>query len=436
MRGVLLPMLAAVPLCAAPLHPAAKTVPGPREGVPGYTSAEAVWAEVALPEPLGERGSVAFWFRLGQDYTARPGVAEVRQPLLECPGVFTLDFKASASQVELDWRWADPGLLVNRLRPILPRLPGSEWVHFAVSWDAAQGRFDGWLNGTPLREPGTRLPPWEHRAQLATLRVRLGPVAVAGVSISPEPLDEATLTAQVGAERIGSLRGLLGAREAAPADLAEGRGELLYMTDFVNLADWVAEGPLLVAQVKGGGVEMRSARPDDLPRGHTVLWLRKELPERFLAEWEFQPLGERGLCIVFFAARGRNGEGIFDPALQKREGEFPLYHSGDIDCYHISYYAHTPETPGRLTSNLRKNHGFHLVANGPPGVSAHGRGWHRVQLRKEGARIRLAVEGRQIIDFTDDGQTWGPTLGGGHFGLRQMVWTVAAYRALRIYELP
>ncbi len=420
----------------APSVAEAERVPGPSTALPGYIRTEPVWQEVALPTPLGARGSVAFWFRLEQGYSAGPGEPKRVLPLLECPGVFGFQLKASPAQVELDWSWADKGLLINRLRPILPRLPGGEWLHFAVSWDAARGHFHGWLNGTPLREPGTEVEPWAHTARVAALRIRLGPVAVAGLEVSPEPLEEEALVAKVGPERLGSLRALLGAPDPVLADLGGEKGEPLYSTDFADLGDWVAEGPLLTSRGEGGSLTMRSERPEDLTHGHTVLWLRKELPESFLAEWEFKPLGERGLCIVFFAARGRNGEEIFSPALQKRAGEFPLYHSGDIDCYHISYYAHTPETPGRLTSNLRKNHGFHLVANGPPAISAHSRGWQRVQLRKEGARIRLAVEGRQVLDFTDDGQTWGPTLGRGHFGLRQMVWTVGAYRALRIYPLP
>ena len=54
---------------------------------------------------------------------------------------------------------------------------------------------------------------------------------------------------------------------------------------------------------------------------------------------------------------------------------------------------------------------------------------------KQGTRIRMAVDGDIIIDFTDDGRRAGPVLAGGKLGFRQMQWSSTRYHNLRIYEV-
>ena len=72
-------------------------------------------------------------------------------------------------------------------------------------------------------------------------------------------------------------------------------------------------------------------------KANYVLWCPKNFPSNVYIEWEFQPLKEPGLAILFFAAKGRNGEDLFDESLQPRTGEYPLYHHGDINAFHVSY---------------------------------------------------------------------------------------------------
>jgi hypothetical protein len=56
-------------------------------------------------------------------------------------------------------------------------------------------------------------------------------------------------------------------------------------------------------------------------------------------------------------------------------------------------------------------------------------------LIKDGAHIQLQVDGKVIIDWTDVGSRYGPVLGGGKIGLRQMQWTQAQYRNFRVHAL-
>jgi hypothetical protein len=84
---------------------------------------------------------------------------------------------------------------------------------------------------------------------------------------------------------------------------------------------------------------------------------------------------------------------------------------------------------------MRRNAGFHLVANGPPGIAPGSQEVQGVRLIKDDAHVQLLVDGRVIIDFTDDGRQYGPVLGAGRIGFRQMQWTTAGYRGLCIREL-
>jgi hypothetical protein len=181
-------------------------------------------------------------------------------------------------------------------------------------------------------------------------------------------------------------------------------------------------------------MEMKSQRPDG-PIGHIVHWCPQKFPGSFVAEWDFEILSDNGLCIVFFSAWGKGGKSIFDPSLKPRNGTFEHYTNGDINCYHISYFAYTPNQP-RGVSNLRKNSGFYVVSNGPIGVlGASGGRTHKAVLVKDGARIRMAVDGRVIIDYVDDGQRAGPVWGDGCIGLRQMQWTHGRYRNFKVSAL-
>ena len=114
-------------------------------------------------------------------------------------------------------------------------------------------------------------------------------------------------------------------------------------------------------------------------------------------------------------------ESIFDPALAPRDGLFKLYHSGDLNCYHISYWA-----AGRGTANCRKNRGFHLVAEGKDLVTDGPAGtFQTVRIYKRGGKIRCTVDDVLSVAYDDDGTTFGPVwTHGGWIGLRQMGHTV------------
>jgi hypothetical protein len=399
---------------------------------PGETST------LQLEEPLGAQGAVSLLIQPPETYRNGPDAESLSVNLLEIAGVAMLKFSQSLSNCALVWQWdKDTVKDVLSIKTLLPELPGAEWYHLLYTWDAERGLFCGYLNGVALRSPETVVDAWSMtpRDQVA---IAPGPWEIKGLTFGPSYLLPEEARAGVPEELLdvrADLTGAFGEREAI--DVNERLGALLYETslaDAESIPGWVLEGPGVLEHADGW-MKMYSTRPNG-PDGHVVHWAPDDFPNRFVAEWEVQILSEDGLCIIFFSAMGNNGEDIFDPSLPKREGIFKQYNRGAIRCYHISYFANNPILlPGRVTSNLRKNPGAILVANGPVGIHAGSKEIHKVRLVRDGERMQLLVDGRVVIDWVDDGKRYGAVHGGGKIGLRQMQWTVARYRNLRVWEL-
>ena len=213
----------------------------------------------------------------------------------------------------------------------------------------------------------------------------------------------------------------------------------IYETSFDDeaaLKDWQLEGGKRMSISEGNLVlesEPREIEGESGPN-HLVCWLKKEVPANFLLEFTLRPKDrKRGLNIIFFNARGLNGESIFDPSLKKRDGIFRQYHSGDLNSYHVSYWA-----GDRGFSNLRKNRGFHLVSSGKDYIATGDPDvFQTVQIYKRGGEIRIMVDGVVALGFDDDGKAYGPVhTHSGWIGLRQMGHTLRCeYEYVKVYPL-
>jgi len=211
------------------------------------------------------------------------------------------------------------------------------------------------------------------------------------------------------------------------------KGNLLYSNSFSDkeeMINWKMEGPGTTA-FENGWMHLYSRNE----KGHHVYWCPYDFPNNFIAEWEVQNQEtDAGLCIIFFAALGLNGGDIFDPSLSSRDGDFNDYIKGNMNNYHISYYANGKDDPGREIANLRKNKGFHKVQSDHPGIPLHSTAIHKVQLIKQAGNITMYIDEREIINWTDDGLQYGKVLAGGKIGFRQMKWTHFAYRNFKVWE--
>lgn len=388
--------------------------------------------------PVGNQVTVSFRVFADRWYSSGPGKETLRRELVRVPGIGKCYFVQSSAACLLGWDWEEPvSQSAGWMGTYVPELPGPEWYHVLYTWDSERGLFDGYLNGTSQRECGIAAKPWP-MPSVSSFEWHQGPMKLADVRVEGRYLPPDEVGRRVPAAYRGRRASILGQRpEAEPIDTSGRLGRLLYQSDLSgpkSIEGWVMEGPGIVEFVDGW-MRMSSPIVDGKPKGHIVHWCPADFPQSFVAEWDCRFVSESGLNIVFFAARGVDGRSIFDPSLPTRDGAFKQYTSGPINCYHISYCASSPEQPGRGISNLRKNSGFYLVSNGPPGIDPGDTAPHRLRLIKDGAHIQCQVDGRVFIDWTDDGKRYGPVHGGGRIGLRQMEWSVTRYKDFRVWEL-
>lgn len=185
-------------------------------------------------------------------------------------------------------------------------------------------------------------------------------------------------------------------------------------------------------------MRIRNTCPEEMDQdANIVYWCDRVIPDRVELTWDFYPMADKGLCVFFFSALGKQGESIFDAALSNRTGRYEMYHSGDINAYHISYYRRMYEAERAFQlANLRKSCGFHLVAQGadPIPYPADSRPPYAIRVIKYDAVIVFYVNDLLIFSYEDD-ECFGTHLKEGYIGFRQMAPMIGEYANLKVYEI-
>ena len=112
-------------------------------------------------------------------------------------------------------------------------------------------------------------------------------------------------------------------------------GETRYHNPLATEADVAGlhlEGEACIS-FPAGRLRMENLRdPAEGQKSNFVFWRPQTFPADVSISWEFWPVRETGLCILFFAAVGRDGQDLFDPSLTRRSGQYQQYHHGDINA--------------------------------------------------------------------------------------------------------
>ncbi len=205
-----------------------------------------------------------------------------------------------------------------------------------------------------------------------------------------------------------------------------------------DTADFVMEGSAKVSFPEGKMRLENAMDPELGQKSNFVYWCPLDFPSDIKISWSFRPLREPGLAILFFGAAGIGGEDLFDPSLAERDGQYNLYHSGDINAYHVSYFRRKwDEERAFHTCNLRKSKGFHLVVQGAdpiPNVEDV-MDAYKIEMVKYKGRITFKINELPVFEWVDDGVEYGPVIGGGKIGFRQMAPLIAEYSDLKVWEL-
>lgn len=172
-------------------------------------------------------------------------------------------------------------------------------------------------------------------------------------------------------------------------------------------------------------------------KANYVLWCDKEFPDDVTITWDFKPIKEPGLAMLFFAAKAKNGGSIFDEGLEKRDGQYTQYHHGDINAFHVSYFRRKePDERAFHTCNLRKSYGFYLVTQGADPIpdAAPDLDWYHIKVVKKPTEVDFFINDLKLFHFDDTNPEYGAPLSGGCIGFRQLAPMIGDYANLRVYE--
>ncbi len=205
-----------------------------------------------------------------------------------------------------------------------------------------------------------------------------------------------------------------------------------------DISSFILEGKAEIDFIDNSMQLKNAIANEEGQKANYVLWCPITFPENIKIEWEFKPLSNDGLCIMFFSADGQNAVDLFDTSLKPRTGEYPQYHSSDINAFHVSYFRRKElDEKSFHTCNLRKSNGFHLVAQGadPIPCSYHVSDFYKITITKFDNTINFFVNNLCVFTYIDDGESYGKTLGEGKIGFRQLAPLVARYKNLKVFSL-
>ncbi len=217
--------------------------------------------------------------------------------------------------------------------------------------------------------------------------------------------------------------------------------KLIYENPFKSnddIKDFILEGQAKFTFPEGRMRMENVLDPSEGQKANFVFWCPEEFPSEIKITWDFWPVKEPGLCMLFFAAAGVNGESIMDKSLAPRNGVYKCYNDGDINTLHISYFRRNRNAEINLhTCNLRKSKGFNMVCQGAdPIPEVHDCAPpYKMKLIKYKNEVEFYINQLKIMSWADDGITYGHVLRGGHIGLRQMAPLVAEYADFKVYTV-
>ncbi len=220
-------------------------------------------------------------------------------------------------------------------------------------------------------------------------------------------------------------------------------GDVLYENPLScpdDIKDWVIE-----SKIKGHpAITFPHGRMQMESDCHFLLWCPKDFPDNIAVSWEFQPRNDKGLAMFWTAVTGANGKDLFDPSLQKRDGDYSDYRKGDINALHVAYFRRNAAPPGRgpmgeinfQICSLRKttindNGPVMKRAADPIPCARDAIEPYRMQVIKHGRHFRFSINDFIIIDWIDTGDE-DTVLRGGKIGFRQMRGLIGDYATLTV----
>lgn len=325
-----------------------------------------------------------------------------------------------------------------------PRFERGQWYHVALGWDRDAARIELYLNGELVNaadgyvfdEPGDTL-------YFGNPFIALADVSGSDRLVGPDAVAAAYEAATADDRRVDDVSAAIRGTESTPFDVD--------LSDFELQTDLPLTAPAEVDQFTQFG-------PDSMP-----LAALRATPEGMLFEtrdtWDVENLctlwgpdqyegdlhlecdvrveRENGLALIAFDATTFQRGDVLAHRDFERTGSMKT-HLFQLRNYWWEWL--------RLTPVVRTDRRDHVIAKGPhlapvldhnladvPGVDQ----WHTLTIRREGERVRCAIDDRCLLDARDPPFTGtGPPYNVGRIAIRHMQKTRIRYRNLRVWTRP
>jgi Domain of unknown function (DUF1961) len=340
-----------------------------------------------------------------------------------------------------------------------------QWYQLAVTWNHAAGRYRVYANGVLVAAEDASAPrPFDHD--------RCGPLLYAGnpalafsefaffdQELAPGELRERFAAEATGAcpELQGRLERHWGGTGLPQIELpvgAEWRETLaLPLNRAADLEKFFHQGGTPTVQTTGEGLRITTPGLDQFFKNRTsleerhdvgfdmtrmYLWSHQVFEGDIHASFEFKLHQHGGLCLFMAQAAGMQGEDFLEDYFLRADGRMITVCWEDVRNYHWEFYREICDVRNDVVSHaMLKNPWYRPMAFQVEDRQWELERWYRLDFFQQGARIRGAIDGVQVIDVTDSGfDNNGPVLRRGRVCIRCMMRTDMTVRNLSVRERP
>ena len=179
-----------------------------------------------------------------------------------------------------------------------------------------------------------------------------------------------------------------------------------------GMSDWWTEGGERV-RVEAGRLHVSADNPATPGGGVATVWHRTPHAADFTLDLDAHVVSSalRANNInLFFSYTDPGGASLEETRGARQTAAYPLYHR--LSGYIVTFLNDTDTGSGKARVRIRRNPGFHLLAETYAYHCHAGRTYH-LRVSKRGGAISVSVDGQELLTALDP-----KPLAGGWFGLR------------------
>ena len=326
-----------------------------------------------------------------------------------------------------------------------------KWYELTLSWDYDRDQYNLYLNGILIGRQDQFYPDKFYRDSAGASLYTGNPSLV----MSTIQFYDATLSSQ---EIYGNFR-----REATSFsqkiedDLVatydgNGRGQFNWSPDNQwrkemsidfdkpsDLDNFYVQGDPVAVKVNDQGllIETIDSPYTQKELDHQVyLWSNRTFEGDLYVEYEFKVLRPGGLSLLMVQASGMNREDFMADYPLRTSGRMKTVYGEDIRNYHWEYYREMADMRNDVSNSaLMKNPFAYPLSFSALTTPVEKNVWHKLQFLQIGNKLTGVIDGKIMVEFTDDGFTNnGPVYNFGHIAIRCMLHSKLQFRNLRVYD--